>query len=305
MRAISIAFFLLTASLAAQTTTLDPLDPRMTVAADGTPKIFLMGPYSIPAGRMVGNVLAPGEYEQIVPAPNPGDVWMTGFDSRIVDTNRVQQDPAILYLHHAVLVKMGTSDQTCALMPGERFTAAGAERIPFALPPGYGYRIMGNESMLGIMHIQNYSLTPKTCFYEFTMHVQPGSIQPPLKPVRPWWLDVVNCTSNYAVPIGTTLHVKSADFTTANKITVLTMGPHLHCGGIKLELLDKSNGNAVLQTFFNKTSSLCPVELDTVLPVPPMVLPQGKVLTLKATYQMSPTKSQDAMGILLSYVIVG
>ena len=284
---------------------LDPQDPRMAVANDGALKILMMGPYNIPAGRIINNVTVPGEYEQIVSAPNPGDVWMTGYDSRIIDVNRVQQDPAILYLHHAVLVKVGTSDMTCALMPGERFAAAGAERIPFALPSGYGYRINGNETILGIMHIQNFSLTPKTCYYQFTMSVVPGSIQPPLKPVRPWWLDVVNCTSSYTVPAGASTHVRSLDFNVPNRLTILTMGPHLHCGGTKLELLDKSNGGTLIQSFSNTNPSLCPVGLDSLLPNPPIVLPSGKQVTLRASYQQSPTKGLDAMGILLSYVVVG
>jgi hypothetical protein len=314
MRALTLSLSLLACALgstaSAQAVQFDPADPRMQVASDGSTKILLMGPYTIPAGRVLGGVMVPGEFEQNVPGPNPGDVWMTGYDSRIVDTNRVQQDPANLYLHHAVLCRRpgsgSVTDMGCALfgpIVGERFAAAGAERIPFALPKGYGYRIFANDTITGIMHIQNFTTTPRVCYYQFTMTVQPGSAQ--MNPVRPWWLDVVLCTSSYSVPTGTGLHTKTGDFTAPNKLTILTMGPHLHCGGTKLELLDKNNGNAVMQTFSNTNASLCPVGLDSVLPPVPVVIPSGKVVTLKATYQQSPTKSLDAMGILLCYVIVG
>jgi hypothetical protein len=301
MRALSITV-LLAAAAAAQSTSIAN-DPRPDVGVEGSIKVFHVGPYTIPAGRVISGRVIPGEFEQFVPAPNPGDVFMTGFDSRIVDLARVQQDPQVLYLHHGVLVnrRSGLSDLTCPLIPGERFAASGAERIPFALPPGFGYRIYTSDLMICILHMQNFTLTPQTVYYQYSMTVQPGSAN--LRQVRPWWLDVVNCTSSYVVPAGNGPHVRSADFTVPQRMTMLTLGPHLHCGGVKLDLLEKSNGNRLIYNFPNQNP--CPVELRAVIPNPPIVLNQGTVVTIQATYQMDPTKSLDAMGIMLAYVTLG
>jgi hypothetical protein len=223
---------------------------------------------------------------------------MTGYDSRIVDLNGIPADPAVLYLHHAVLGKDLLLDLTCPLMP-ERFAAAGAERIPIALPRGYGYRLRGGEIISNILHIQNFSLTPKQCYYQFSMNVEPGDVQPPLREVRPWWLDVRTCTSNYSVPPGTGLHVRSQDYTVPGNVAVLEMGPHLHCGGIKLEFINKTAGRTI-HTF---TNAACPVEMQPVLPQPPLMLTGGTVVTLQATYQQKPTEPIDAMGIMLAYIV--
>lgn len=295
-----LAVSLLAALAAAQTPRLDPQDPRPNLGNEGEVKVFHIGPYTLPAGRQIGTLLLPGEFEQFVPAPNPGDVYMTGFDSRIVDQNLVPQDPQLLYLHHAVLVKALAPDLTCARIGGERFAAAGAERIPFALPDGHGYRIRGSDTVFCILHMQNFTLAPKTVYYQFSMTVRPGSAA--LKEVRPLWLDVVNCTSTYIVPSGTGLDVRSAEFPLTQRMTVLTMGPHLHCGGVKLELIDKAS-QQLLHGFPNLNP--CPVDLRTVLPATPLVLPAGSTVILRATYQRDPARSLDAMGILLSYVVLG
>jgi hypothetical protein len=278
---------------------IDALDPGFSSGKEGKVRIFHIGPYTIPAARLVGTTIVPGEFEQVVPAPSAGDVYMTGFDSRIVDANRIPQDPDLLYLHHAVLVRTGAFDMTCVFMPGERFAAAGAERIPFSLPIGYGYRISANDKIACILHMQNYTMAPKTVYYQYSMTVVPGSIQPPLVNVRPWWLDVKNCTSSYVVPQGTGEHVASADFPVPSNLTILTMGPHLHCGGIKLELFNKTT-NQLIHGFPNRRP--CPIDMLGVIPTPPIQLTQNTQVTIRATYQRDPGKGLDAMGILLSYV---
>jgi hypothetical protein len=213
----------------------------------------------------------------------------------------VQHDPQKLYLHHGVLVNRGATDQTCILIPGERFAASGAERIPIMLPQGYGYRIRGTDQLFCILHMQNFTFTPQSVYYQYSLTVQPGTVQ--LTAVRPLWLDVVNCTSNYVVPAGTQVHTKSIDITLPQRVRVLTWGPHLHCGGLKLDLFDKTNSNTLIRSFPNRNP--CPVELQaSVLPVP-LTINQGTVVTLVASYQQDPNKSLDAMGILLAFAVNG
>ena len=276
-------------------------NPKSDAGIDGEVRVHHIGPYTIPAARIVSGRTFPGEFEQVVPAPSAGDVWMTGFDSRIVDPNRVQLDPEKLYLHHGVLVNRGATDQTCILIPGERFAASGAERIPIMLPQGYGYRIRGTDTLFCILHMQNYTFTPQTVYYQYSLTVMPGTAA--LNPTRPLWLDVVPCASTYVVPVGTGVHVKSVDITIPQRVRVLTWGPHLHCGGTKLDLIDKTNGNTLIRSFANRNP--CPVDLQASVLGTPLVINGGTVVTLAASYQQDPTKGLDAMGILLSYVVIG
>lgn len=278
----------------------DSDDPSFSGGVRGHVKVLVMGPYTIPAGRKINGKIVPGEMERNFAAPHPGDVFMTGYDSRIVDSNMVPCDPAELFLHHSVLVKRGSRDLTCLFMPGERFTASGSERIPVALPRGYGYPIRSSEAILNILHIQNFTLTPQKVYYQFSMTVEPLNVQPPLTAVRPWWLDVKLCTSSYIVPTGTGLHVKQRDYGVSNQLTLLELGPHLHCGGVKLEVINKTTGRPI-HTFLNKA---CPVEMQPIVPVAPIVLSLGTTVTLKATYQQLPNEPIDAMGIMLAYVLV-
>ncbi len=304
MRALAFLLVLslsssLPGQIAGKAATLDPMDPGFNSGTEGKIKIFHIGPYTIPAGRMIGTVMVPGEFEQTIRAPDAGDVFMTGFDSRIVDQNRVPVDPAEVYLHHAMMMKAGARDLTCPIAPGERFTTAGDERIPFTLPPGYGYRILASDAVWCNLHMQNFTTSPKTVYYQYSMTVLPGNIQPPLLNARPWLLDVRPCTSTYIVPKGTGPHETERDYPVPGNLRILKMGPHLHCGGVKLDLINKTT-NTLIHSFPNRRP--CPVDLVGVMPTPPLLLNQNTMVTLRATYQKDPNADLSAMGILLCFV---
>jgi hypothetical protein len=211
----------------------------------------------------------------------------------------VPHDPQELYLHHAVLVKSGTTDLTCPLFGGERFAANGAERIPFMLPEGHGYAIRASDRVVNILHIQNFTLTAKTVMYQYSMSVQPLSAN--LTAVRPYWLDVVLCTSRYTISAGTGKHSLDRDYTVPQNMTLLTLGPHLHCQGDMLELYDKTNSKMIWSF---KNLQPCPVLMDAVLPQPSIQLAAGTKVNLKAIYDRLPNEPIDAMGILLMYVVL-
>ncbi len=289
-----------TTVLTAQTSSFDPSSPAPTAGTEGQIKIFHLGPYTIPAGRVVGGRTLPGELDQFLVVPNMGDGYMTGFDSRIIDTARTPVNAVEVYLHHAVFINRRNTDLTCSFIGGERFAAAGAERIPFALPEGYGYRMRSTDTYLCNLHMQNFTLQPQTVYYQYSMTMQPAT--QPLIEVRPWWTDIVNCTSSYNVPAGSGTDVRQTDYTVGTRMTILTAGPHLHCGGIRLQMLNKTNSNA---TIFDWSNSNCPVQMTTSRPNPPVVLNPGTVITIKATYQKHATDEIDAMGIVLAYVVLG
>ena len=156
---------LLVTALGAQST-FDPSNPAPTAGTEGEIKIFHLGPYTIPAGRVVGGRTLPGELNQFLNVPAMGDGFMTGFDSRIIDNARVPVNAAEIYLHHAVFINRRVTDLTCSFIGGERFAAAGAERIPFVLPQGYGYRMRSTDTYLCNLHMQNYTLQAQTVMVE-------------------------------------------------------------------------------------------------------------------------------------------
>lgn len=298
--AVAIATALFAVKAGAQTSAFDPANPDPSLGTEGSVRIFHLGPYTIPAGRVVSGRTLPGEFDQFVAVPSAGDGYMTGFDSRIVDSNRVPLDRAELYLHHAVLVNRAATDLTCSLIGGERFAAAGAERIPFALPEGYGYLLRASNSLICNLHVQNFTTAAKTIYYQYSMTMRPLSAN--LVSVRPWWIDIVNCLSSYTVTAGTGTDVRQTDYTLPIRMRILTAGPHLHCGGVRLEVLDRTNNFAPL---FDWSNSNCPVLMTTTRPNPPLLLNLGTTVTIRATYQRNATAELDAMGIMLAYVVTG
>lgn len=292
----------LTSSSLVGQTRLDPANPAFNAGNGGQVKVFLMGPYTIPAGRMINGKMIPGERDRTENAPNPGDVWMTSFSSRIVDVNRVPQDPKILFLHHAVLLNRGQSDLTCSTVPGERFAGAGSERIPIMLPPGYGYRIKASDPIICFLHIQNFTTTPKKVYYQFSMTLLPATAK--LQPVRTWWLDIVNCRSTYIIPRGKGQDIRSNTYTVPGKgIDILTMSPHLHCYGAKLEIIDTTTSTQkMIRSFTNRRA--CPVDMLAVLNPKPISLATGTQVTIRAFYNKQQKAEIDAMGIMIAFIIL-
>jgi hypothetical protein len=155
-----------------------------------------------------------------------------------------------------------------------------------------------------ILHLQNYTLTAKTVYLQYSMTVVPGTAT--LKEVRPWWLDVVPCTSSYVVPSGTGKHTKSSTgdsifpYKVPANMSLLTMGPHLHCYGDKLELWNATT-NTLIHTFLNRRA--CEVDMLAVLNEPALKFTQGDLIRLTAVYDMQASAPIDAMGIMLGYVV--
>jgi len=302
----ALALMLATGLVAQTPTYLDPDDPNPSRGNQGIVKTLYMGPFSVPAARVVNGQLIPGEYEQNVNnVANPGTGWVTGYDNRIVDTNYLPVDQfapeggSDFYLHHAVFVNRSVSDLTCQFMPGERFAASGGERMPFVIPNGYGYPINASDRFTALMHIQNFTAQSRQVYLEYSFTMQ--DLAEPYVAVRPWWLDVVWCTSSYNVPTGTGLHVRQRDYSASRAMTLLSLGPHLHCGGSKLELINKATGQPIW-TFTNDPTA-CPTVMETAMPSVGVPVPVGTTVTIKSTYQQSASTTIDAMGIVLCYVL--
>ena len=120
---------------------------------------------------------------------------------------------------------------------------------PFALPEGYGYVLRASNTIMCNIHLQNFTTVAKAVYYQFSMTTRPLAAN--LIAVRPWWLDIVTCLSSYTVTAGTGNDVRQTDVNVPMRLRVLTAGPHLHCGGTLLELLDRTNNYATIFSWNN------------------------------------------------------
>ena len=283
---------------------LDPNNTDVMAGNQGTVKVFHVGPYTVPAARQVGSLLIPGEWENTVTGPNHGDIWMTSFDPRLVDENKVpveahvQEGGSPYYLHHCVLYRTSSSEpsSTCGSFGSERVISSGGERAAMALPNGYGYRIRPTDTWRVNIHMQNFTNQAKKLYLQYSMSYQPASVQ--LTPIRQWWLDSeTNCRTTYYVSPGSGLHVVSRDHTARRDIHLVSLQPHMHCGGVKMELINKTTGQ-LIATMNNTT---CPVLMNSIILQPPVVLPVGTTVTVRSTYERHPTKTWEAMGILHAF----
>jgi hypothetical protein len=147
-------------------------------------------------------------------------------------------------LHHVVFARLGARDATCG-SPAERFYAMGEERTELRLPPGYGYANRGSDSWGLVYMLMNHRKQRLTGFVRYHVRYVTGEA---LTPVRPYWLDVRNCTGPdpvFDVPGGGkrfSTFTKRAVFTIPEAGRIVAGGAHLHGGGVRLELRNATCG---------------------------------------------------------------
>ena len=263
------------------------------------------GPFLLPPAGAGGDA---DHANVVIPdGPKPcTDCYLVGIEPDLVyaDGTSANLDTGMM-LHHAVFFASDQVDATCGGAPGfgelgERFFAAGNERTGGTLPAGFGYRVTA-APWNGVFHIMNHSAVPRAVFVELrTRWVRHG-----VQPVRPLWLDMGNCgTSEYEVPAGPS----SRHWTWTSNLTgrVLSVGGHVHDGGVRTTLTNASSGRRVCTSWAAydtkpaymgslDTMSVCAWDsLGTVR--------AGEVLDLEAVYD-APAAIPDAMGIMLAYVV--
>jgi hypothetical protein len=180
---------------------------------------------------------------QLVESPRV-DGYVVGMTADVVDqAGNVQGDDEIM-LHHIVFGKLGTPDFTCPGSLAERFYGEGEERLPFALPPGYGYPNRGSDHWGLVYMLMNHRRQTLSGFVRYTVRYVTGE---ELRPVKPVWLDVRNCRLDpiFSVP-GTgpplSTFTETVDFVMPESGTFVAGGGHLHGGGVRLELQNVSCG---------------------------------------------------------------
>jgi plastocyanin len=188
-------------------------------------------------------------------APSPAvDGYVTAISADVVDASGNSVPITNVMLHHVVLAKVGTPDATCSNFtnydgrilsyPVERFYAEGEERTTIQFPAGYGYPNRGTDRWGLVYMLMNHKPAPETVFVQYTVKYTTGET---LTPVRPYWLDIENCRADpiFDVP-GTgplfSTYARSADFTMPESGRIVAGGGHLHGGGLRLELSNRSCG---------------------------------------------------------------
>ena len=191
--------------------------------------------------------------------PSPAvDGWVTGLSATVVDRKGNEVPISHIMLHHVVFAKVGVPDYTCTTFTdfdgnqipalAQRFYGEGEERTTLALPPGYGYPNRGSDRWGMTYMLMNHRKVTETVYIRYTVRYVTDDA---LMPVKPVWLDVRNCSSDpiFNVPGDGRLfssYQQHADYTMPEGGFLVAGGGHLHGGGLKLTLSDRTCGGRTL-----------------------------------------------------------
>jgi plastocyanin len=154
--------------------------------------------------------------------------------------------PAIekIHLHHAVWLSTGAQDATCSNISGsggaERFFASGEEKTVFRMPAPYGYPVRWNDMWLMDYMVHNETPIPQNVWITYDVDFVPANsaLGRQMKPVRPIWMDVQNCS---AYPVFDTYRGSG----TAGKIAYPDDFPNAYGGKAKNEWTVDRDGTLV------------------------------------------------------------
>ncbi|HEX2125877.1 MAG TPA: plastocyanin/azurin family copper-binding protein [Thermoleophilaceae bacterium] len=199
----------------------------------------------------------PFEVEQSQAILNPKiDGFITGMSVDVVNADGTQVPIERLMLHHIVFARLGVKHPGCNQLTafdsktklpaaGEPFYAAGEERQVLALPPGYGYRVSEQDAWYMTWMLMNHRGAKDNAMIRYTITYDDS---PDLKPVRPLWMDVVNCKADpvYDVPGGGkpgSVHERRYDLVAPQSGRIVAGGGHVHGGGIETRVSQPECGD--------------------------------------------------------------
>jgi hypothetical protein len=197
------------------------------------------------------------DYDFISPPPEAG--YITSAYATLVDTNGDWVSRHEAHLHHVVFANPNKPNMMCPNLMADTFFASGKERTKIEFPEGYGY-YWNNQAP------PQYPAAPPTwaiVHHVMTMHeghetdvyvrldlefqkVPEGS----LIDVEPVWLDVMGCSED---PVFDVLKGSGTNgvFKQTQSMTIpeggqfVSLGGHLHDGGLKLRLDNVTTGEKV------------------------------------------------------------
>lgn len=194
---------------------------------------------------------------EVIPSPLV-DGYVVGIHATLVDAAGIEEPIQNVMLHHIVFAKLGAKDSTCSTFVdydgrkgpaiAERFYAEGEERTRIDLPTGYGYPNRGSDRWGMAFMLMNHRAVADTVYVQYTVRYVTDE---PLTPVKPIWVDVRNCDADpiFNVPGGGKLFStfsRAAELTLPESGRLIAGGAHLHGGGLRLDLTNRSCSNRLL-----------------------------------------------------------
>jgi hypothetical protein len=272
------------------------------------PNPITIGPYGVVQG------------EALVPSPQL-DGHVVGMSATLVDAAGAELPIQNLMLHHLVFGKIGVKDYTCSTFTGydnrtfpaivERFYGLGEERTEIELPRGYGYANRASDRWGMVYMLMNHRNVTDTAYVQYTVRYV---VNEPLVSVKPVWLDVRNCRSDpiWSVP-GTgalfSTFQRHAEYVMPESGRLVAGGAHLHGGGLRLELTNRTCGTGVftaeptwgLPMIKPVMHENGPKHMTTFSSAAGIPVSRGDRLRLNAVYENSLPHTR-VMGIMLVYL---
>jgi hypothetical protein len=218
-------------------------------------------------------------------------------------------------LHHMVLWNFGTFDATCAVslvgVLGERFFASGDERSPVELPAGFGYYTGALNPWNLVYELANTTAQPQTVLIEMEYEFVPAAAAGGLTAADPVWLDIVPCLfSEYPVPAGKSS--TKATWLVNRPGDILTIGGHLHDGGVNIDITNDSTGEYLCNSVakyggpgyvsHHGTAHLSSMSGCVGSKEKPLAkISSGQAVSITANYDIAEA-ADDVMGIVIMYV---
>jgi plastocyanin len=239
------------------------------------------------------------------------DGYVVGMQAEVVDAQGRVQGRDKVMLHHIVFAKVGVPDYTCG-GAAERFFAEGEERLALSLPRGFGYPNKATDRWGLLYMLMNHKPQRLNGFIRYTVRYVTGEA---LRPVKPIWLDVRNCTGPdpvFDVPgDGRTFSTftKTAGFTMPESGRLVSGGGHLHGGGVRVELRNATCGTKPFESRPTwggpKPKPLLhepgPTKMSAFRSTTGIPVAKGDRLRLAAVYDNSAPHTR-AMGIMLLFL---
>lgn len=167
-----------------------------------------------------------------------------------------------LWLHHTVLIKLGTPDTVCGFhyyAQGQRWFASGNERTPASLSldgtlPA-GFYLGENESHLMLVELMNQAMYYQEAVLTFVFEWVPGKPDD-FYSINPIWLDIAGCPGYSDMPAlsDTSFSYSSPVYNSTIKGALIGTGAHLHDGGVYANMVKNDTVQCQSQAFYGQTT---------------------------------------------------
>ena len=176
------------------------------------------------------------------------DGFITRMSADVVDADGNPVPINRIMLHHIVFQKLGVQSSTCdkftlfddkTQLPAQAdsFMFSGEERNEMVLPDGYGYPIAKDDKWSMVWMLMNHRPQADPVFIRWTVTYEDSE---QLTPVKPIWLDVVNCRADPVYTVAgdakTKIHERAYERAVPESGRIVAVGGHVHGGATDLKV---------------------------------------------------------------------